>query len=96
MNKRIELVGFSEIDFGPKEQVEKNVTKNFEKLEQYTKNLRLLRITLKIIHKKEKGELYEVHAILNDNGKIYNSEATERNLLSVVNKVLEKLRSELN
>tara|TARA_Y100000310_G_scaffold342578_1_gene446398 strand:+ start:182 stop:472 length:291 start_codon:yes stop_codon:yes gene_type:complete len=96
MDKRIILSGFSDLDLATKDIIEKNLTKQLPKLEHYTKNLRQLKLTLKIIHKKEKGELYDVSASLNDNGTIYNSNAQERNLLSVVVKVLEKLRNELS
>ena len=96
MNKRIQLSGFSDLDLATIDIIKKNIERQFLKLEHYTKNLRQLKLTLKIIHKKEKGELYDVTASLNDNGKIYNSNAQERNLLSVVVKVIEKLRNELD
>ena len=95
MDKRVELTGFRDIDESTMEIVQKNISRHLRRLEEITKKIEHLHITLKPVHLKEKSEKYEVHAKLLDNGKVYVSEVTDRNLLIVIDLVLEKITNEI-
>ena len=96
MESRIELSGFGDIDSSSMEIVQKNVLNHFRKIESITKNMQKLHVTMKKVHSKEKSEKYEVHVKLVDDGGVYISKVTERNLLSVVEKALEKIMNEIS
>lgn len=91
----IELSGFKEIDDSARDTIRKNVEGHARKLMVHAKKLQNLHITLKILHKREKGEIYNIHARMKDNGKIYVSQYSDRNLFAAVDVALEKLLSEL-
>ena len=95
MDKRVELTGFRDIDEPTKDLVDRNITKHLHRIQELTSKFEHLHITLKRVHTKEKGEKYEIHGKLLDNGKVYVSEFTDRNLLKVVDGVIEKIISEI-
>ena len=92
----VELSGFKDVDESSREVIRKNVDIHVRKLMTHTKNMQNLHITLKIIHQREKSEIYDVHARLKDNGKFYVSHVEDRNLFAVIDKVLEKLVHEID
>ena len=49
---------------------------------------------MKEVHEKEKSEKFELKSKLVDNGKIFNSEITDRNLFFAADKVLSNLVNE--
>ena len=95
MDKRIELSGFRDIDEPSLDLVHRNIGNHLRRLEEITKKLERLHITLKRIHVKEKSEKYEIHAKLLDDGKPYFAEVTDRNLLAAVDNVLHKVANEI-
>ena len=92
----IELSGFRDTDSSSMIILKKMIGNYANKLGELTKKMERLHITLKSIHEREKSEKYEVHAIIIDNGKIYSSEAVDRNLFVAVDSVLKKLVNELD
>ncbi|MEK6942585.1 MAG: hypothetical protein AABX00_00805 [Nanoarchaeota archaeon] len=91
----VELSGFRDIDESTMGVVSKLAQTYTRKIVEHTKKPGILHITLKPVHQREKGEKYEVHSRITDNGKIYVSEFTDRNLLAVLDTVLTKLLTEL-
>ena len=92
----IQLTGFRDVDISSMTVLKKNIDNYAKRIAELTKKLETLHITLKPIHEREKSEKYEVHAKIIDNGKVYTSEVTERNLLIAVDTALKKLVNELD
>ena len=93
---RIELSGFRDIDSSTMVLVNNITSHHAKRIANLAKKPEYLHITLKEIHKRDKGEKYEIHAKIRDNGKIYVSKAIERNLLTAIDEVLKKLGNELD
>ena len=91
----IQYAGFGEIDGSSLDLVSKLANNYLRKIEEHGKNIELVKITLKDVHKKEKGEIYELHAYVIDNGKKYAAETTDRNLLTGVDDVFRKIIKEI-
>lgn len=90
------LTGFREID-GASMVVLKKIVGNYAKrMSELTGKFEQLTLTMKPVHEKEKSEKYEIHAKLNDNGKLYTSEVTERNLFIAVDNALKKVVNEIS
>lgn len=93
---RIEFAGFKKIDDSSMIVVRPHVEKYARKLATYAKKMEYLHITLKTLHEREKGEIYDIKARLKDGGKIYVSHSSDRNLFFAVDRALEKLHNELD
>ena len=91
----IELSGFRDIDSSSMVVLKKIIGNHARRLSGLAKKMETLHITLKPIHEREKSEKYEVHAKLNDNGKIYAAESVDRNLFVAVDGVLKRMQSEM-
>ncbi|MBS3100681.1 hypothetical protein J4204_00945 [Candidatus Woesearchaeota archaeon] len=91
----IELAGFRDVDSSSMIVLKKVIGNHARRLSELAKKMETLHITLKPIHEREKSEKYEVHAKLNDNGKVYAAEAVDRNLFVAVNDVLKRIQSEM-
>ena len=91
----IDLSGFREIESDVMGLIDKMLQKHKTKLLIYTKKPKNLHITLKPVHKREKGEIYEIHTKVLDNGKVFVSEAEDRNLLAAVDTSLERVLKEI-
>ena len=92
----IQLTGFREIDSSSMIVIKKIVGNYAKRIAELTKKLQTLHITLKPVHEREKSEKYEIHAKVVDDGKVYASETTNRNLFVAVDDVLKKIVSELD
>ena len=92
----IQLSGFKVIDSSAMILVDKIIGSHAKRIGNLSKKPEYLHVTLKEVHKREKGEKYEIHAKLRDNGKIYVAKTTERNLLTAIDEVLKKLGNELD
>src|SRR3989339_565253 len=87
----IELSGFRDIDSSSMTVLKKIIGNYAKRIAELTKRLETLHITLKPVHEREKSEKYEMHAKIIDDGKVYASEITDRNLFVAVDGVLKKL-----
>lgn len=90
------LAGFRDIDSASMPLVEKIIASHAKRIEELAKNMESLHITLKQVHEREKSEKYEIHAKVLDNGKVYISKVTERNLLTALDKALNKVINEMD
>ena len=91
----IEYAGFRVVDDDSFEIVKQNVERHSRKLSVKAKKINNIHLTLKKLHEREKGEIYDIHARLKDNGKIYVSHCSDRNLFAAVDKALQKLVNEM-
>lgn len=92
----IQLTGFREIDSSSMIVLKKIVGNYAKRISELTKKMEAIHITLKPIHEREKSEKYEVHAKVIDDGKVYASEMTDRNLFVAVDSALKKMVNELD
>ncbi len=91
----VELAGFRELDSSVIDEVRRNIDKHLGRLSKLSNKLENLHLTLKTVHEREKGEIYDIKARMRDNGKIFASHSMNRNLLAAVDDALEKLASEI-
>lgn len=93
---KVEFSGFRKIDSSAMDVLKRNVSKHMHRLNELAENIQNLHITLKTVHEREKSEKYEIIAKLNNNGKIFASEVTDRNLLAAVDSALNNVISEMD
>ena len=96
LDANIEIAGFRDVDDSSMTIITSNLNRHARKLSTHCKNLEKLHITMKKIHEREKGEKYDIHAKVLDNGKVYTSQVVDRNLFAAIDEALEKLVHELN
>ena len=96
LSGKIQLTGFKDVDGSSMNVISKIINSHAKRIAELTKNLESLHITVKSVHEREKSEKYEIHAKIIDNGKVYASEITDRNLLVAVDTVLKKMINELD
>lgn len=89
----IELSGFKEVDGGSMIILKKMVGNYVKRMNEIAEKFEKLSINMKAVHEKEKGEKYEIHAKLMNNGKAVTSEVTDRNLFFTIDKALSKIVS---
>lgn len=87
----IQLSGFGELDGANMIVVKKIVGNYARKLSEASKEFSELHLTLKVVHKKEKSEKYEIHGKVVDKGKVHTSEVTDFNLYFAMDNLLKKL-----
>lgn len=87
----ITLAGFKEINKGELVVVKKIVGSYARKMSDSISGFENLTVTLKIVHKTEGSEKYEIHGKIMVNGKPFTSETTERNMFVAMDDVLKKV-----
>ena len=91
----IELSGFSSLDYSVMIVLKKIVCNWAQKWSDKANSFEKLSLTMKIVHAKEKSEIYELHCKLMDNGKVIASSSEDRNLFVAVDSVLKKVQNEI-
>ncbi len=92
LGEKIELEGFKDLEPEELTVVKKLVGNYANKFGEFTK----LKFHLKNVHKTEASVKYEISGMLDKDGKIYNADFVNFNLYMVINKILDKLKKELN
>ncbi|MBI2653200.1 hypothetical protein HYX02_00160 [Candidatus Woesearchaeota archaeon] len=92
----IQLTGFRDIDSSSMIVLKKIIGNHAKRISELCEKMESLHVTLKPIHQREKSEKYEVHVKIVDNGKVYASEAIDRNLFVAVDDALKRIVSELD
>ena len=91
-----ELAGFRDLDGATMVVLKKIVGNHAKRIEELADKLELLHLTLKQVHEREKSEKYEIHAKIVDDGKVFASDVTDRNLFVAVDNVLKKITNEMD
>ena len=89
----IQLAGFARIDGASMEVVRKVVGTFSQKVGRHGL-VEGLKVTLKEVHKREKSELYEIHAHLFGKGHKFNASAMGRNLFMALDDALKRVERE--
>ena len=92
----VELAGFRDIDSSSMAILNKNLNNHAKRISELANRLEKLHVTLKKVHEREKGEKYDIHVKIIDNGKVFASHSIDRNLFVAVDKALEKLANEID
>lgn len=96
IEQKISVAGFKDLDDATLPLVNKIIRTHAARINELAKKLDRIHITLKKVHEREKSEKYEIHAKATDNGKVYLSKVTERNLLTALDKALNKVIHEMD
>jgi hypothetical protein len=90
----IQLVGFTDIDKAELIVVKKMVGQYSRKFSDRVKGFESLRLILKIIHKREKSEKYELTGKIFVHGKQFVATEVDQNIFFCIDNVLKKLEEE--
>ncbi len=90
---KISLIGFSDID-GASMDIVRKMVGTFMQKSAHDREFEGLKVTLKELHKREKSEIYEVHAHLFEKGHKFNTICTDRNLFVALDDALKKVSHE--
>ena len=90
-----QLSGFKNVDEGAVNAVNEILVRHKHKMVEHARELMDVHVDLKQVHKREKGEIYEVHVRIKDKGKFFVSEVSDRNLLAAVDSGLNKVIKEM-
>lgn len=90
----IQLTGFDQLETAELIVVKKIVGNYARKFSEMCK-LEGLHVTFKPVHKTKGSEKFEIHAQVQDSGKNYNSELTDRNLFVVLDSVLKNVEKQI-
>ena len=89
----IVLSGFRDIDGGSKVILRKIVGSYARKFADSTSNFEKLALSMKLVHQTEGSQKYEIKGKMVDNGQVFASDITDRNLFVAIDGVLKKLES---
>ena len=96
VSMNIQLAGFGKIDSSSMIVVNNNIKKHARRIEELAEKTANLHITLKLVHERERSEIYEIRVKVTDGGKIYASHASGRNLFIAIDKALQKVINEMD
>jgi len=91
----IELSGFNALEPGVMVVLKKIIGNYARRMSDKCRGFEKLSLTMKLVHAKEKGEKYELHAKMLDNGKPYNAASVDRNLFVGVDIALKAIMNSL-
>ena len=92
----IQLSGFSDLEPASMIVLKKIIGTHARRLSGKHAKLELLKLSMKKVHEQEHSEKYEVMATVVIEGKIYNSEVTERNLFFALDSAIKKVEHEIS
>lgn len=92
----ISLSGFNKVE-RPVMTVLKKIVGNYvRKINDKSENFQGLNLNLKLVHEREKSEIYEIHAKMIENGNPVVSSATDRNLFVAIDSALKRIDKEIS
>lgn len=91
----VEFSGFKDIDDDAMNDAKRIVSAHIKRYREICRGFEKLLLKMKKVHAQEHSEKYEINAALIDNGRMYTSTITDKNLLSAVDAVLEKIEHEI-
>ncbi len=84
----IELSGFRELDPGSMMIAKKIIGTSVRRISSRSSNLQKISLNL-----KKHGAGFQINAKAADNGQVYNSEVSDRNIFFAISKVMDKIES---
>ena len=91
----VELSGFKDVDEAAMEDLRQVISHHIKRLGEICGKFQKLMLKMKIVHAQVHSEKYEIHASVMDNGKLYTSAITDKNLIGAVDLALTKIQNEI-
>ena len=92
----IQLSGFKDLESAQMIILKKLIGTYARRFTTKSKNMELLKLSMKKVHSQEHSEKYELHAMIVDDGKQHTSTVTERNLFFAITAALKKIENEIS
>ena len=92
---KVELSGFHEIDDEAMEVLKRILRTNIKRFHEICTKFEKLTLRMKKVHAQVHSEKYEIHASVLDNGKLYTSATTEKDLFLAIDEAIKKIEHEL-
>jgi len=91
----IVLSGFRDVGRDTMVILKKMIGTYVKRFNEIGNNIQEVKMVLKVIHGEGDNDMHEIKAKVLDNGKVYTSEETERNLFVCVDDVLAKIETNM-
>ena len=91
----IELSGFKDIDEAAMGDLKRLVGTYVRRYAEICGKFQKLMLKMKKVHAQVHSEKYEIHASVMDNGRLYTSTTTDKNLISAADLALAKIENEI-
>ena len=92
---KVELSGFRDIDEAAMGDLQRVVQSYLKRYGEICGKFQKLMLKMKKVHAQVHSEKYEIHASVMDNGRLYTSTITDKNLISAVDSALNKIENEI-
>ena len=91
----VELSGFKDIDEAAMGDLRRLVGTYLRRYGEICRKFQKLTLRMKKVHAQVHSEKYEIHASVTDNGRLYTSTTTDKNLIGAADLALSKIESEI-
>ena len=91
----VELSGFKDIDEAAIGDMKRLVGTYMRRYGEICGKFQKLMLKMKKVHVQVHSEKYEIHASVMDNGRLYTSTTTDKNLIGATDLALAKIESEI-
>ena len=92
---KVELSGFHEMDDAAMDVLKKMLRINIKRFREICHNFENLTLRMKKVHAQVHSEKYEIHASVIDNGKLFTSTTTQKDLFLAIDEAIKKIEHEL-
>ena len=92
---KVELSGFKDIDEAAMGDLKRLVGTYLRRYGEICRKFQKLMLKMKKVHAQVHSEKYEIHASVMDNGRLYTSTTTDKNLIGATDLALAKIEHEI-
>ncbi len=92
---KVELSGFKGIDEAAMGDLKRLVGTYLRRYGEICRKFQKLTLKMKKVHAQVHSEKYEIHASVMDNGRLYTSTTTDKNLIGAADLALAKIEHEI-
>ena len=92
---KVELSGFHDIDDAAMDVLKRILITYVKRFKEICDNFENLALRMKKVHAQVHSEKYEIHASVFDNGKLFTSATTHKDLFLATDEALKKIEHEL-
>ncbi len=95
LSEKIELSGFKGVDEAAMDDLKRVIMPHLKRYGEICAKFGKLTIRMKKVHAQVHSEKYEIHASVLDNGRLFTSTITDKNLLGAADAALTKVEHEI-
>ncbi len=92
---KVELSGFKDIDEAAMGDLKRLIGTYLRRYAEICRKFQKLMLKMKKVHAQLHSEKYEIHASVMDNGRLYTSTTTDKNLIGATDLTLAKIENEI-